>query len=456
MSIDALTAHRARNAELADEVAARVVESGVEFIYCQFVTINGRVMAKVVPAGHVRRTLDRGVQFHGSAIADVAADRHGELFGGGISAEEFVVMPDADTFQPLPWDPSVGRFLSRLYRRDDAHRDPGAAFGADCRGMLLRRLEAFEAATGFELRSGCEPEITWTGEGFDPVPRPGVSTAYHAGTLEQSKPIYQRVIRYAQAMGLDMIEGDYEDAGQIELNFMFDRADRTADRLITYRQICVQVARELGIEVTFMPKPALGVMGNGCHHNLSLWRNGANAFAEPGRRELHITAAARAALGGLLDHAAESMAVYASTVNSYKRYWDAGQFAPSRVDWGLDDRSRSVRVSASGRLELKLPDSIVNPYLSHLMILAAMDDGLARGTDPGPAPEPGEPGPERFAPLPLTLGDAVEAFAASAFAEQALGPDLKAIYAEFKQDEWARYCGALTDWEFEMYRSWIP
>ena len=58
-------------------------------------------------------------------------------------------------------------------------------------------------------------------------------------------------------------------------------------------------------------------------------------------------ALAKAALGGLLAHAAESMAVYASSVNSYKRYWDAGQFAPSRVDWGLDDRSRSVRVSAA-------------------------------------------------------------------------------------------------------------
>ncbi len=453
---DALSLHREANAAQADDVVARVAAAGVEFIYYQFVTINGRVMAKVVPAAHVRRSLDKGVQFHGSAIADVAADRHGELFGGGISAQEFVVMPDAETFQPLPWDPSVGRFLCRLYRRDDAHRDPGAPFGADCRGALLRRMESFEAATGYELRSGCEPEITWTGAGYDPVTRPGVSTAYHAGTLELSKPIYQRVIRYAQAMGIDMIEGDYEDAGQIELNFMFDRADRTADRLVTYRQICVQVARELGIEVTFMPKPTLGVMGNGCHHNLSLWRDGANAFAEPGRRELHITDTARAALGGLLDHAAESMAVYASTVNSYKRYWDAGQFAPSRVDWGLDDRSRSVRVSASGRLELKLPDSIVNPYLSHLMILAAMEDGLARGTDPGPAPEPGVPGTERFAALPLTLGDAVDALAASTFAEHALGPELKAIYTEFKQDEWARYCGALTDWEFEMYRSWIP
>ena len=453
---DALTRHREANAAAADALAARVAEAGVEFIYYQFISINGRVLAKVVPAAHLRRSLDRGVQFHGSAIADVAVDRDGELFGGGIAAEEFAVIPDADSFQVLPWAPNVGRFLCSLYRRDDSHRDPGAPLATDVRGVMRRTIDGLEQRTGYELRSGTEPEITWRGEGYDPVARPGVSTAYHAGTLELTREIYQRVIRYAQAMGLDMIEGDYEDAGQLELNFMYDRADRTADHLITYRQICVQVARELGIEVTFMPKPEVGIMGNGCHHNLSLWKDGQNVFAEPGRRELHITDTARHALGGLLAHAAESMAVYGSTVNSYKRYWDAGQFAPSRVDWGLDDRSRSVRVSASGRLELKLPDSIVNPYLSHALIAAAMEDGLANAIDPGPAPEPGVIGPETFAPLPLTLGDAVERFATSPWVRATLGDDLTDLYTAFKRDEWARFCGAVTDWEETMYRQWIP
>ena len=453
---DALTRHREANAAAADALAARVAEAGVEFIYYQFISINGRVLAKVVPAAHLRRSLDRGVQFHGSAIADVAVDRDGELFGGGIAAEEFAVIPDADSFQVLPWAPNVGRFLCSLYRRDDSHRDPGAPLATDVRGVMRRTIDGLEQRTGYELRSGTEPEITWRGEGYDPVARPGVSTAYHAGTLELTREIYQRVIRYAQALGLDMIEGDYEDAGQLELNFMYDRADRTADHLITYRQICVQVARELGIEVTFMPKPEVGIMGNGCHHNLSLWKGGQNVFAEPGRRELHITDTARHALGGLLAHAAESMAVYGSTVNSYKRYWDAGQFAPSRVDWGLDDRSRSVRVSASGRLELKLPDSIVNPYLSHALIAAAMEDGLANAIDPGPAPEPGVIGPETFAPLPLTLGDAVERFATSPWVRATLGDDLTDLYTAFKRDEWARFCGAVTDWEETMYRQWIP
>ena len=78
---DALTAHREANALAADDLAARVKQADVEFIYYQFVSINGRVLAKVVPASHLRRSLEKGVQFHGSAIADVASDRHGELFG---------------------------------------------------------------------------------------------------------------------------------------------------------------------------------------------------------------------------------------------------------------------------------------------------------------------------------------------------------------------------------------
>ena len=38
----------------------------------------------------------------------------------------------------------------------------------------------------------------------------------------------------------------------------------------------------------------------------------------------------------------------------------------------------------------------------------------------------------------------------------ALGPDLADLYAEYKHDEWARSCGAITDWDREMYLEWAP
>ena len=86
-------------------------------------------------------------------------------------------------------------------------------------------------------------------------------------------------------MGLDMIQGDHEDApGQLELNFMFDDALRTCDRLTTYRQICAQVAREFDLIACFMTKPFMGVSASGCHHNLSLWRGGEETVNPLGRR----------------------------------------------------------------------------------------------------------------------------------------------------------------------------
>lgn len=456
-----LEEHRARNLDPAEVARLEdlITTHGVKYIYYQFISINGRVLAKVVPARHLRRNLEKGVQFHGTAIADLTSDRNGNLMGGGAQAEEFTILPDTDTFAVLPWDNEIGRFFCRVYRRADRAIEPGTPHPLDCRGLLFRTHEAFTAKTGLELRSGTEPEMSWIGESVDVVSRPGVSPAYHGLTLDMMRPVFKRVISYAQALGLDMVEGDYEDNGQLELNWMFDNANATSDRLITYRQICRQVAKELGVIASFMPKPFTGVMGNGCHHNVSLWRGDDNVFMDRDTRELHVTETAKHALGGMLKHAAGSMMVMASTVNSYKRYSDVGLFAPTGVDWGLDNKSCSVRVSAIGRLEYKIPDASVNPYLSHTLLLAAMEKGLAERIDPG-APQQlssyETKAENLFEALPTTLGDAIRAFAADDLVTGALGRELSDLLIEYKTDEWLRYCGVVSDWEREMYLEFMP
>jgi glutamine synthetase len=455
-----LDEHREINsqAQAVRDVVELMEASGVRYVYYQVVTLTGRVLAKVVPATHVRRNLERGVQFHRTALSDLQSDRHGELLGGGAEAGEFTAMPDVDTFRVLPWDRSVGRFLCRLYEPSHAAVRGGEPLATDPRGNLIRLHDAFTASTGLRLKSGCEPEMTWIGSSLEVKVRPGASPAYHAGNLELMRPIYQRLIDYAQAMGLDMIEGDYEDAGQLELNWMFDSCELTADRLITYRQICQQVAREFDVTASFMPKPTTGSMGNGCHHNLSLWQDDENILEEPGRSELHLTERGRHALGGLLAHVPGSMAVMASTVNSYKRFWDAGQFAPSRVNWGMDNKTCTVRLPANGRLEYKLPDASVNPYLSHAALLAAIQDGLDRELDPG---EPQSTSSYDTADtaeeaLPLTLGDALAAFDRDKLVRSAFSEELATLYSRLKEDEWARSCGAVTDWDREMYLEYLP
>lgn len=451
----ALDEHRDRNADRTtlDAIRAQINEHGVEFIYYQIVTVTGRVVAKVVPARHLERNAIKGVNLHRTAMTDLQSDRHGNLLGGGQEAAEFTALPDLDTFAVLPWEPSMARFLCTVYEPDHRPEVGGQPLPTDSRGLLKRAHAAFQQETGLELRTGCEPEMTWTGPGLEVTPRPGQSPAYSLDLLERTRHIFQSVIRYGQALGLNMIEGDYEDPGQIELNFMFDRAELTADRLTTYRMICRQVAREHGVKASFMPKPTTGAMGNGCHHNFSLWRGDQNMLVEPGRTELHLSELGRHALGGVLAHAAGSMVVMGSTVNSYKRYWDVGQFAPSRIDWGMENRTCTVRLSVNGRLEFKLPDAAVNPYLSHTLLLASIKDGLERKIDPG-KPQTGsshDNDESVFGPLPVTLGEALVAFREDPVVQAALPTELADAYAAIKADEWARFCSYVTDWERAIY-----
>ncbi|KWX66340.1 glutamine synthetase family protein [Mycobacterium sp. NAZ190054] len=461
MTVTPLDTHRELNASSPELAAAlsTIAEHGVEFVYFQAVTITGRVVGKVAPARHFERLAIRGVQQHQTAIANLQGTREGVLLAGGVNAPEYTAIPDLETFAVLPWDTSFARVFCRLYEPDHLLERAGSEFSCDTRGLLRRMLTRFTDRTGLELRTGCEPEMTWQGDGLEAQFRPGSSPSYHIEHLERNRPIVKKVIEYAQALGLDMIEGDYEDEFQVELNFMYDRADLTADRLITYRQICKQVARELGIHASFMPKPATGMMGNGCHHNFSFWRDDVNVLAEPGVTELHLSEIGRHALGGLLAHSAGAMLVNGSTVNSYKRYWDAGQFAPSRINWGLDNKTCTVRLSAVGRLEYKLPDAAVNPYLSHAVILAACEDGMKNAIDPGDPTQGSSydaPADDRFPALPLTLGDAIGAFRADEVLNQAFGPELSALLVDFHADEWARFCGHVTEWEREMYWNDAP
>ena len=78
--------------------------------------------------------------------------------------------------------------------------------------------------------------MSWLGDRDPPWSGPNTSPTYHFGAPEMMRPIVERVAAYARVFGLTMIEGDYEDNGQLELNFEYDNCEHTCDRLITYRQ----------------------------------------------------------------------------------------------------------------------------------------------------------------------------------------------------------------------------
>jgi glutamine synthetase len=276
--------------ELVKKVRHQINDLGIQYIYYQFVSVTGRVVGKGIPADHWERTAERGFQLVYGATANLFTDRHRNYIGYGAEASELVGIPDPETFCQLPWDKRVARVFCTLFRNREEKDNPGGFLTSDCRGNLRRIHEQFKADHGgLHMRHGCEPEMMWLTKGPDGLPAGGVTkpNCYHIDQFESLRPVFMRAIEYGRAMGLDMIQGDHEDApGQLELNFMFDDALRTADRLTTYRQICAQVAREFNLIACFMSKPFMGVSASGCHHNVSLWRGGNDVTNMLGHQKL--------------------------------------------------------------------------------------------------------------------------------------------------------------------------
>jgi glutamine synthetase len=446
------------------EVRKQIDASGVEYMYYQFVSVTGRIMGKGIPAAHWERIADRGFQLVYGATANLFIDREGNYIGYGPEARELVGIPEPDTFQVLPWDTRTARVFCTLFRGREEEVDGGTYLTSDCRGNLKRLHAEFEKETGLHLRAGCEPEMMWLKVDADGKPTVEGKTkpyCYHIDQFSELQPLIHKVMEYGRAMGLDMIQGDHEDApGQLELNFMFDRADATADRLTTYRQICKAVGRELGAYPCFMPKPFMGVSANGCHHNISLWQGEENMFMPdgdnprvPGKIGLH-------SIGGVLEHLGALTAISAPTVNSYRRYWDAGFWAPVFADWGFQNRTAALRISAPGRFEYRSVDSSVNPYLSFAALLAAMKDGIDRSLDPG---EPEErsvydaiAAGKDVKKVPHSLGEALDALEADPVVREALPGEMYTVFMHYKRDEWNRFLATVSDWDIENYLDVLP
>ncbi|MGC1356810.1 MAG: glutamine synthetase family protein [Xanthobacteraceae bacterium] len=476
--------------DLIKQVRSRIDELGIEYLYLQFVSVTGRIMGKGIPADHWEDIANGGFQLVYGSTVNLFMNRRGEYLGYGPEAAELVGVPEPETFVQLPWDKRVARMFCTLFRNREERENPGAFLTADCRGNLRRIHQQFTENFGLHMRHGTEPEMMWLKKDESGRPNGGFSKpyCYHIDQFESLRPIYMKVIEYGRKMGLDMIQGDHEDApGQIELNFNYDDALRTADRLTTYRQICSQVAREFDVIACFMCKPFMGVSANGCHHNISLWTGGADEFKPlgndrknlpgfeynymyrrggtntfmpdgsdpqmPGQTGLFV-------IGGIVKHLAALTAIGCSTVNSYRRLWDTGFWAPVFADWGFQNRTTGLRVSAPGRFEYRAVDSMVNPYLMAGAILKAAEDGLKNKIDPGKPEERNiyaamEAG-KQVKRLPMTLGDSLEALAKDEVIKAALPGEMHRLYDEYKRDEWERFLHTSTEWDLATYLNCLP
>ena len=57
---------------------------------------------------------------------------------------------------------------------------------------------------------------------------------------------------------------------QFEINYSYADVVTAADQIQIYKLVCRQVATRMGLTASFLPKPVVGVNGNGMHTNVSI------------------------------------------------------------------------------------------------------------------------------------------------------------------------------------------
>jgi glutamine synthetase len=199
-----------------------------------------------------------------------------------------------------------------------------------------------------------------------------------------------------------------------------------ADRIQLYKLICRQVATNMGLTASFLPKPVVGVNGSGMHTNLSISKDGKNLFWDP-KGEEKLSKLGWSFVDRVLTHGNDFCLVMNSSVNAYRRL-DPHFEAPNQLKASAVDRGAMIRIpignERSMRVEFRSVAPDANPYL---VLYTIFKTGIQGET----AKIKNLRQAERY--LPDNIYTALENFNGSSWMGEILGEDVKKRFADLKQ-----------------------
>src|SRR5208283_4651887 len=429
-------------------------EHGIRYVLAQFVDIHGAAKAKAVPVEHLDMVLTDGAGFAGFALWG---------FGMGPEGPDYMAVGDLSTLRAIPWMPGYARLICN----GEVNKRPYPY----CSRVALQAQVARLAERGLTLFTGIEPEFMLLRRREDGSLGPADPTdeldkpCYDYKGLFRTREVLDEMVAGLRAVGIDVYQIDHEDSnGQFEINFTYAEALKSADSFTFVKMAASEIAQKHGMIATFMPKPFSNRAGSGAHFHVSLGSaTQKNAFHDPTDKSgMGLSTLAYQFLAGVLAHARAFSAIAAPTVNSYKRLvvgraLSGATWAPAYIAYGDNNRTACVRIPY-GRLEVRLPDSGCNPYLTSAAMIAAGLDGIDRKLDPGPAKNINmyelsaeELKAQGIKLLPQNLLEAVEALQADSVIQAGLGPELAREFIRLKRMEWTEYARHVSDWESKRY-----
>ncbi|MBD7909466.1 type I glutamate--ammonia ligase [Sporosarcina gallistercoris] len=435
-----------------DDIRKYAKDENVNFIRLQITDILGMIKSVEIPVTQLEKALDNKMMFDGSSIEGFTR----------IEESDMYLVPDLDTWMVFPWPSGTGK-VARLIC--DVAQADGTPFPGDPRGNLKRILKEMEDMGFTDFNLGPEPEFF-----LFKLDRHGEPTMhlndqgdyFDFAPLDLGENCRRDIVLQLEELGFEVEASHHESApGQHEIDFKYADALRACDNIQTFKLVVKTIAREHGFHATFMPKPIYGVNGSGMHCNISLFKNGENAFYDE-HSERKLSETAYQFMAGVLKHIKGFTSITNPTVNSYKRLVP-GFEAPCYIAWSAQNRSPAIRIPASRglstRIEVRSVDSVANPYLALSAILKAGLSGIELGLDPGEpcdcniyemkAHELEELGIET---LPTDLDHALIALDNDPVMQEALGNHIYTNFREVKQKEWDSYRITVHPWEIEQYR----
>jgi glutamine synthetase len=360
--------------------------------------------------------------FDGSSIRGFTAQRESDL-RLGMDWSAFYWAP-ADFFGP-------GKVLvfGEVIDKD------GSPYSADIRGALKGYAESLHKKEGYTLNAANEIEgFLFKGVDaerhyhetykFDYVNTGGY---YHSLPGDPLRAFIDTTAEVQRSMGFQN-EKDHPEVApsQFEINYGYGEVVAAADQIQLYKLICRQVATNMGLSASFLPKPVVGVNGNGMHTNVSISKNGKNLFWDP-KGEEKLSKLGWSFLDRILTHANDICLLLNSSVNAYRRL-DPHFEAPNQIKASPVDRGSMIRIpignEKSSRVEVRSVAPDANPYLVMLSIFKTGIDGdTAKIKNLRQA--------ERY--LPDNIYTAIENFEKADWSSKLLGADVKARFADLKR-----------------------
>lgn len=439
--------------EEADAFVAKVKAAGFDFVRFELPDMAGLSRGKTIPIDHIASYLRKGLNLYGGTVAldSYSIPVRNSGYNEEMNYQDCVMVADTSTLSPVPWLERTGRVICDTMWYD-GHPQMAAP------RLLLKKMLSLADSLGYVAKMGHEYEF-YVVDAATRQPIFGGQPIFATARTHQV-PAIDELIKVLQAQGIDIITYNVEHGpGQVEINYEALDGVAASDCAFVFKGTVKEYLAKHGLLATFMTKPYKGLSGSCSHFHISLIdkHTGSNAFLDT-NEENGLSNTFKSFIQGVLDHTPAAMAVWSPTPNCYRRIRPR-TYAPSNISWGIQDRSASVRVKASGdqstHMEVRVPAAMSNPYLVAATTIGAGLLGLMQERELIPAGSGPKEDDSRYAKLPTEIHDALDAFESDMALREMLGEEFVRVYLSMKRQEVARLRDEIPPAEiaeyFELY-----